>query len=69
LTVSKENGRRIFYWYVESQGDPKNDPIIFWTNGGPGCSGLLGLGTEHGPFFVDNQGKLTANPHSWNMVA
>jgi len=29
----------------------------------------LGLGTEHGPFFVDKEGKLTPNPHSWNTVA
>ena len=29
-----------FHWVVESQGDPATDPILFWTNGGPGCSGL-----------------------------
>ena len=69
LTVSKENGRHIFYWFVESQNDPKNDPVVFWTNGGPGCSGLLGLGTEHGPFFIDKEGNLSPNEHSWNKVA
>ena len=39
------------------------------SSGGPGCSGLLGLGTEHGPFFFGKEGKLSPNPHSWNTVA
>ena len=38
LTVSEKNGRHIFYWYVESQNDPASDPVVFWTNGGPGVS-------------------------------
>lgn len=68
LTVS-ENGRHLFYWFVESQGDAATDPVVLWTNGGPGCSGFLGLGTEHGPFLFHKNETLTANPHSWNKVA
>ena len=34
--------RHIHYVYVESQNNPETDPVVFWTNGGPGCSGLLG---------------------------
>ena len=26
--------RHIHYVYVESQGDPAKDPVVFWTNGG-----------------------------------
>lgn len=33
-----------FHWIAESQGNPATDPILFWTNGGPGCSGLYGMG-------------------------
>jgi Serine carboxypeptidase len=38
-------------------------------SGGPGCSGLLGFGTEHGPFRIDGDGNLTMNPYSWNRIA
>ena len=38
--------KKIHYWFVQSELDPVNDPVVFWTNGGPGCSGLLGLLTE-----------------------
>ena len=69
LTVDKKNKRRIFYWYFESQKDPTTDPVVLWTNGGPGCSGLIGMGTEHGPFFIDRDGDLTMNPYSWNTIA
>jgi hypothetical protein len=26
-----------FVWIAESAGNPLTDPILFWTNGGPGC--------------------------------
>jgi carboxypeptidase C (cathepsin A) len=61
--------RHVFYWYVESQSNPETDPVVLWTNGGPGCSGLLGFGTEHGPFFIDGEGILTPNEYSWNKIA
>lgn len=69
LTVSEEDGRNIFYWYVESQNNPKTDPVVLWTNGGPGCSGLMGLLEEHGPYIIEKSLQLAPNPYSWNKVA
>jgi carboxypeptidase C (cathepsin A) len=37
--------KMLHYMYFESENSPSADSIVFWTNGGPGCSGLLGLFT------------------------
>ena len=66
----KVNGtKNLHYWLVESQGNPATDPVAFWTNGGPGCSGLLGAFTEQGPFRPNKDLTLSYNEYSWNTVA
>ena len=59
------------YFYFPSQTDsPEKDPLLFWFNGGPGCSSLLGALYEHGPFiFNDAFGFLMENKEAWNKRA
>ncbi|KAK8765111.1 hypothetical protein V5799_032285 [Amblyomma americanum] len=62
--------RKMFYWFVASQGSPDKDPLMLWLDGGPGCSAMVTLLKEHGPFRVADNGKtLVANPYSWNKLA
>ncbi|CAN1262246.1 Serine carboxypeptidase 1 [Linum perenne] len=55
--------------------NPKDDPVVLWLNGGPGCSSFDGFVYEHGPFNFE-QGKvkgslpkLHLNPFSWSKVS
>ena len=59
----------IHYWFIQSENNPKTDPLFFWTNGGPGCSGLMGLFEEIGPFKPNEKLKLDYNPYTWNKFA
>ncbi|KAM3310233.1 hypothetical protein ACQJBY_031114 [Aegilops geniculata] len=71
VTIDGHNGRALFYYFVESPGNPAAKPLLLWLNGGPGCSSLgFGAMRELGPFRVnrDNQ-TLTRNNHAWNNVA
>ncbi|KAH9509418.1 hypothetical protein Btru_045848 [Bulinus truncatus] len=62
--------KKLHYWFVESSGNPKVDPVVLWMNGGPGCSSLHGFLTEHGPFRVDTDGEtLQSFPFAWNQLA
>ncbi|KAL0491625.1 cathepsin A [Acrasis kona] len=70
IPSSASGERNLFYWFVESQSNPSTDPVVLWMNGGPGCSSLDGLLTEHGPFLVNGDGRtLRQNSNSWNRVA
>lgn len=62
--------KHLHYVFVTSQSDPDNDPIVLWFNGGPGCSSMLALFQEHGPFVIDEgQYYLKKNPYPWNERA
>merc|ERR1712127_629665 len=60
----------IFYWWFESRNSTKDDPLVLWLTGGPGCASEIALFYENGPYQFNEDGKtLKSNPHSWNNNA
>lgn len=66
VDVNASPARSLFYWFIEHESNPKGAPIIVWLQGGPGCSSMMGLFTENGPWRVASNGKLHYDIHSWN---
>lgn len=70
IPVNADGSRRIFYWFMEST-EPSN-VIAYQTNGGPGCSGLIGAFTEWSPIRpIKKNGRvqLAIRDASWNKYA
>ncbi|KAA8538772.1 hypothetical protein F0562_025464 [Nyssa sinensis] len=75
VSVDGNPPKNLFYYFVVSERDPSNDPLVLWLNGGPGCSSFDGFVYEHGPFNFEAgkpQGSLPIlylNPYSWSKVS
>lgn len=58
---------RMFYFFFESR-NRKEDPVVIWLTGGPGCSSELALFYENGPFKIANNLSLVWNEYGWDQV-
>ncbi|XP_039687698.1 serine carboxypeptidase-like 18 isoform X4 [Medicago truncatula] len=74
-TETDENSAELFYYFLESENNPKQDPLLLWLTGGPGCSAFSGLAFEIGPITFKNEEyngslpNLILRPHSWTKVS
>ncbi|KAG9457759.1 hypothetical protein H6P81_002267 [Aristolochia fimbriata] len=71
ITVNRDHGRALFYWFFEAQTQPHEKPLLLWLNGGPGCSSVgYGAAAELGPLRIKRSGLgLEYNKYAWNKEA
>ena len=77
-----DNGAKMIHYYLqEADTDASSKPLLYWSNGGPGASSIIGSLTELGQ-LVFNRDSLPAaatrpdgvpalyqNPYSWTTLA
>ncbi|KAJ8751463.1 hypothetical protein K2173_016677 [Erythroxylum novogranatense] len=61
-------GARMFYFFFESRNS-KDDPVVIWLTGGPGCSSELALFYENGPYQITGNLSLEWNDYGWDRAS
>ncbi|KAI4304702.1 hypothetical protein MLD38_040176 [Melastoma candidum] len=61
-------GARMFYFFFESR-NRKQDPVVIWLTGGPGCGSEIALFYENGPFKIADDLTLVWNAYGWDKVS
>ncbi|KAG5543663.1 hypothetical protein RHGRI_016427 [Rhododendron griersonianum] len=73
--VDESEDVQLFYYFAKSDLNPREDPLVLWLTGGPGCSSFTGFAYEVGPLnfkAVQDSGSLSTvvtNPNSWTKGA
>ncbi|KAH9963660.1 Alpha/Beta hydrolase protein [Russula compacta] len=69
ISSHQNETRQLFFWYYPPTTKGNENDLIFWTNGGPGCSSLEGFLQENGPIsWQFGQAMPTLNPYSWTNL-
>ncbi|XP_027363665.1 serine carboxypeptidase-like [Abrus precatorius] len=66
--IQHSHAARMFYFFFESRNS-KEDPVVIWLTGGPGCSSELALFYENGPFKIADDLSLVWNEYGWDKAS
>ncbi|RDX81940.1 Serine carboxypeptidase-like 48 [Mucuna pruriens] len=66
--LPRSKAARMFYFFFESRNS-KDDPVVIWLTGGPGCSSELALFYENGPFQLTKNLSLVWNDYGWDKAS
>ncbi|KAK7303060.1 hypothetical protein RJT34_13959 [Clitoria ternatea] len=75
IGVGEGEDVQAFYYFIESENNPNEDPLMLWLTGGPGCSAFSGLALEIGPLIFKKEEyngslpNLILRAHSWTKVS
>ncbi|KAG9086035.1 Cell death protease [Ceratobasidium sp. 370] len=62
---SKDVTAHLYFVYTKARRTADRERVIFWFNGGPGCSSFDGLMMETGPWRIDGKGGLKLVENGW----
>lgn len=68
LKLYEENNTHYFFMkYSDQNGETEaENRVIFWLNGGPGCSSMDGAFSEVGPLRLNEKEEVVYNEGSWH---
>nr|GMD33161.1 serine carboxypeptidase-like 7 isoform X2 [Ipomoea batatas] len=75
IGVGQNEEIQLFYYFVKSDSNPQEDPLILWITGGRTCSALRTICQQIGPLLVEpvkyngSLPRLQPFPYSWTKVA
>uniref|UniRef100_A0A0L0P529 Pheromone-processing carboxypeptidase KEX1 n=1 Tax=Candidozyma auris TaxID=498019 RepID=A0A0L0P529_CANAR len=71
LRLYEQNDTHYFFWKFQDQhkAPVAEKKLIFWLNGGPGCSSMDGALMEAGPLRVNKHKEVVYNEGSWHKRA
>ncbi|KAF7375877.1 Carboxypeptidase [Mycena sanguinolenta] len=70
ISADPNETRKLFFWFWPTTNVSNGDNLVFWTNGGPGCSSLEGFLQENGPISWSwGQSAPTPNQWSWTNLS
>ncbi|CAE6396838.1 unnamed protein product [Rhizoctonia solani] len=62
---SKDVQAHLYFVYTKARRTADRERVLFWFNGGPGCSSFDGLMMEVGPWRIDGKGGLKLIENGW----